>query len=76
MEVIFCAEKILMLCSPLGMVKWGKEGREEGRQAGKLDLLKDLIQKKLSKGKSTGAIAEELEIEEALVLELVQGMEK
>ena len=53
-----------------------KEGREEGRQAGKLDLLKDLIQKKLSKGKSTGAIAEELEIEEALVLELVQGMEK
>ena len=53
-----------------------KEGREEGRQAGKLDLLKDLIQKKLSKGKSTGVIAEELEIEEALVLELVQGMEK
>ena len=53
-----------------------KEGREEGRQAGKLDLLKDLIQKKLSKGKSTGTIAEELEIEEALVLELVQGMEK
>ena len=52
------------------------EGRKEGRQEGKLDLLKDLIQKKLSKGKSTGAIAEELEIEEALVLELVQGMEK
>ena len=55
----------------------GREfGRKEGRQEGKLDLLKDLIQKKLSKGKSTGAIAEELEIEEALVLELVQGMEK
>ena len=53
-----------------------KEGREEGRQAGKLDLLKDLIQKKFSKGKSTAAIAEELEIEEALVLELVQEMEK
>ena len=51
-------------------------GREEGRQAGKLDLLREQIQKKLSKGKSTGVIAEELEIEEALVLELVQGMEK
>ena len=55
----------------------GREaGRKEGRQAGKLDLLREQIQKKLSKGKSTGAIAEELEIEEALVLELVQGMEK
>ena len=53
-----------------------KEGRKEGRQAGKLDLLREQIQKKLSKGKSTAAIAEELEIEEALVLELVQGMEK
>ena len=54
----------------------GREaGRKEGRQAGKLDLLREQIQKKLSKGKSTGAIAEELEIEEALVLELVQGME-
>lgn len=53
-----------------------KEGRKEGRQAGKLDLLREQIQKKLSKGKSTGVIAEELEIEEALVLELVQGMEK
>ena len=55
----------------------GREaGRKEGRQAGKLDLLREQIQKKLSKGKSTGVIAEELEIEEALVLELVQGMEK
>ena len=53
-----------------------KEGREEGRQAGKLDLLKDLIQKKFSKGKSTAAIAEELEIEEALVLKLIQEMKK
>ena len=55
----------------------GREaGRKEGRQAGKLDLLREQIQKKLSKGKSTAAIAEELEIEEALVLELVQEMEK
>ena len=52
-----------------------KEGRKEGTQAGKLDLLREQIQKKLSKGKSTAAIAEELEIEEALVLELVQEME-
>jgi len=55
----------------------GREaGRKEGRQEGKLDFLREQIQKKLSKGKSTGVIAEELEIEEALVLELVQGMEK
>ena len=51
------------------------EGRKEGRQEGKLELLREQIQKKLSKGKSTVAIAAELEIEEALVLELVQGME-
>ena len=58
-------------------IREGEErGREEGREAGKFDLLKDLIQKKLSKGKSTGVIAEELEIEEALVLELVHEMEK
>ena len=31
MEVIFCAEKILMLCSPLEMVKWGKR-RERSRK--------------------------------------------
>ena len=55
----------------------GREaGRKEGRQEGKLDFLREQIQKKLSKGKSTVVIAEELEIEEALVLELVQGMEK
>ena len=55
----------------------GREaGRKEGRQEGKLDFLREQIQKKLSKGKSTGVIAEELEIEESLVLELVQGMEK
>ena len=55
----------------------GREaGRKEGRQEGKLDFLREQIQKKLSKGKSTGVITEELEIEEALVLELVQGMEK
>ena len=51
------------------------EGRKEGRQEGKLELLREQIQKKLSKGKSTVAIAAELEIEEALVLELVQEME-
>ena len=52
------------------------EGEERGREEGKLDLLKDLIQKKFSKGKSTAAIAEELEIEEALVLKLIQEMKK
>ena len=58
-------------------IREGEErGREEGREAGKFDLLKDLIQKKFSKGKSTAAIAEELEIEEALVLKLIQEMKK
>ena len=58
-------------------IREGEErGREEGREAGKFDLLKDLIQKKLSKGKSTGVIAEELEIEEALVLKFIQEMKK
>ena len=58
-------------------IREGEErGREEGREAGKFDLLKDLIQKKFSKGKSTAAIAEELEIEEALVLKFIQEMKK
>ena len=52
------------------------EGRKEGRQEGKLDLLREQIQKKLSKGKTTVAIAEELEIEEALVLKFIQEMKK
>ena len=53
-----------------------EEGRLEGRKEGKLDLLREQIQKKLSKGKTTGAIAEELEIEEALVLKFIQEMKK
>ncbi len=53
-----------------------EEGRKEGRQEGKLDLLREQIQKKLSKGKTTVAIAEELEIEEALVLKFIQEMKK
>ena len=53
-----------------------EEGRLEGRKEGKLDLLREQIQKKLSKGKSTGVIAEELEIEEALVLKFIQEMKK
>ena len=59
-----------------GICEGEERGREEGREEGKLDLLKDLIQKKFSKGKSTAAIAEELEIEEALVLKLIQEMKK
>ena len=53
-----------------------EEGRLEGRKEGKLDLLREQIQKKLSKGKTTVAIAEELEIEEALVLKFIQEMKK
>ncbi len=41
-----------------------------------MELLKELIQKKLSKGMSVSEIAIELEEEEALISELIQELEK
>ena len=49
---------------------------EEGWTTGRMELLKELIQKKLSKGMSVSEIAIELEEEEALISELIQELEK
>ena len=58
MEVIFCAEKILMLCSPLGMVKWGKEGREEGIKEGREEEKRTIARNMKSFGMTPEAIAQ------------------
>ena len=50
------------------------EGRAEGRTEGRGEHLKELIQKKLAKGKSISVIAEEVEEEEAVIEKLVQNM--
>ena len=47
------------------------EGREEGRIAGREEKLRELIQKKLSKGKNLTEIAEELEEEIAVIEQIV-----
>ena len=47
------------------------EGREEGRIAGQEEKLRELIQKKLSKGKNLTEIAEELEEEIAVIEQIV-----
>ena len=49
---------------------------EEGWTTGRMELLKELIQKKWSKGMSVSEIAIELEEEEALISELIQELEK
>ena len=48
---------------------------EEGMEKGRVEHLKEQIQKKLTKGKSVSEIAEELEEEEAFILKLLQEME-
>ena len=57
-----------------------EEGREagfrDGKEAGSQDLLRQLIQRKLGKGKSTAEIAEDLEQEETVIQELIQSLEK
>lgn len=50
--------------------------REEGRQEGRLALLKEMIQKKLAKGKSVSEIAKELEEEETLISKLIQEIQE
>lgn len=47
------------------------EGREEGRIAGREEKLREMVQKKLSKGKSLTEIAEELEEEIAVIERIV-----
>ena len=52
-----------------------EEGMEKGMEKGRVEHLKEQIQKKLTKGKSVSEIAEELEEEEAFILNLLQEME-
>ena len=46
-------------------------GLEEGREEGRIELLKQLIQRKLSKGKSIDKIAEELEESVTVIQNLI-----
>ena len=46
-------------------------GREAGIEEGRMELLKQLIQRKLSKGKSIDAIAEELEESVTVIQNLI-----
>ena len=57
-------------------IKIGEEnGRNEGRSEGKQNKLKDLIKKKLAKGKDIAKIADEIEENEDTVLELIKQIE-
>ena len=48
---------------------------EEGEQAGKEKVLKDLIQKKLSKGKSIKEIADSLREDISVIQEIVNNLQ-
>ena len=50
-----------------------REGREEGLKQGREDLLREQIQKKLSKGKSVSEIAADLEEETAVIEQLISS---
>ena len=47
-------------------------GKENGRSEGEQNKLKELIKKKLAKGKSISQIADEIEETEERVLELIE----
>ena len=53
-----------------------KEGEERVRLSGRMELLKEQIQKKLSKGLSLFEIAEDLEEDETLIAELFQKIQE
>ena len=57
-----------------GIIKGRAEGKAEGKAEGRTELLKQLVQKKLAKGKSIEVIADELEEEvaniEAVIAEI------
>ena len=53
-----------------------KEGEERGRLSGRMELPKEQIQKKLSKGLSLFEIAEDLEEDETLIAELFQKIQE
>ena len=54
-----------------GRIAGIKEGRMAGIEEGRSELLKQLIQRKLSKGKSIDAIAEELEESVTVIQNLI-----
>ncbi len=51
-----------------------EEGREEGRREGQEIVLKELISKKRHKGKTAPEIAEELEMEESEIRQLIKEL--
>lgn len=51
------------------------EGLTKGEQSGKEEKVKELIQKKILKGKTTAEIAEALEEEETEILRLIEEMQ-
>ena len=53
-----------------------KIGEESGRNKGERNKLKDLIKKKLAKGKGIPQIADEIEESEETVLELIKQIEE
>ena len=50
-------------------------GRTEGIQSGRNELLKQLVEKKLSKGKSLEVIADELEEEPATIQRIIEEIQ-
>ena len=53
-----------------------EDGRIEGERAGEKNKLKELIRKKLAKGKSVSEIADVLEEEEKTIQELIDELKK
>ena len=70
------SEVIQMVLETFDQEKYEKamhqEGYEDGYQDGRTDLLRELVQKKLAKGKSVEAIARELEVDPETVQELAK----
>ena len=58
-----------------GMEAGEKVGREAGIESGRKELLKQQVQKKLSKGKSLEVIADELEEEPATIQRIIEELQ-
>ena len=57
-------------------IRFGRElGRTEGIESGRKELLKQLVEKKLSKGKSLEVIADELEEELATIQRIIEEIQ-
>ena len=51
-----------------------QEGREEGREVGRMELLEELVGKKLKKGYSKEAIADSLEMDSDTVETIISAI--